>query len=617
MNMDIEGIRSNPLVTRRDLQAAFQQLTAPLKRHYSEGHARLKLGVTGAGYPSAIAEMEGFSRVLWGMVPLLAGGGDNDLWELCLAGIRHGTDPQHEEYWGDVADYDQRLVEMAVFGFALALVPQRIWEPLNDREKDNLYAWLNQINIHPCYDCNWLFFNVLVNMGFRKAGLPYDSEQLHNNLERIDTFYLSEGWYSDGPGGHIDYYGPFAIHYYSLLYAKLMGEEDPDRARVFKERAALFAQEFKEWFTPDGSALPYGRSLAYRFAQSAFWSALAFAEVDVLSPGIVKGLLLRNLRWWFQQPIFDAEGILTVGYTYPNLVMAENYNSPCSPYWAFKIFLPLALPEDHPFWQVEEESLPEERDISVQQPAHLVICRQEKTGHVAAFNSGHLTTNEHTHTSAKYEKFGYSTAFGFSVPRSEWGLAQGAFDSMLALSERDNLFRIRRQNEESFIEDNVLFAKWMPWENVEVQTWIVAGVPWHIRIHRVKSQRELDAAEGGFALGLDNQMNEDVTEKGIIISSSCDRSGIVNLLGYDKAELIYPHANTNLLKPRTVIPTLRSRLEPGVHWLVSAVYGETACITSSRMSEPGNICERLNTHLTDEQICIMTHRGKNIVLSID
>ncbi|WP_245237532.1 DUF2264 domain-containing protein, partial [Paenibacillus ihuae] len=275
-------IQENPLMTRQDLVQALEQLTAPLRPLYSPGGARLKAGTTGASYPARIAEMEGFSRVLWGLVPLLMGGGDSGLWELVLDGIRHGTDPSHEEYWGEVGDYDQRLVEMAVFGFALAAIPERIWSPLAPQEQDHLYLWLNQINAHPCYDCNWLFFNVLVNTGFKKLGLPYDAEQLENNLRRMDDFYLGEGWYSDGINGHSDYYVPFAIHYYGLLYAKLMEQEDPGRSRLFKERAGLFAAEFITWFAADGSALPYGRSLAYRFAQSAFWSAYAYAEVDGL-----------------------------------------------------------------------------------------------------------------------------------------------------------------------------------------------------------------------------------------------------------------------------------------------------------------------------------------------
>ncbi|MBY9077421.1 DUF2264 domain-containing protein [Paenibacillus sp. HN-1] len=605
------SIADNPLKTREDLVIALEQLTEPLKPLYSEGKAGITIGMTGAAYPAEVAKMEGFSRVLWGLVPLLAGGGESDLWETVLNGIRHGTDPAHPEYWGEVRDYEQRLVEMAVFGFAMTAIPEKIWEPLSSSEQENLYRWLNQINNRSCCDCNWLFFNVLVNVGFRKLGLPYDARQLENNLKRMDDFYLGEGWYSDGINGHSDYYGPFAIHYYGLLYAKSMEQEDPERSRLFKERARLFASEFVAWFAPDGSALPYGRSLTYRFAQSAFWSALAYAGVDVLPAGAVKGLVLRNLRWWFSQPIFDSRGVLTIGYVYPNLVMAEGYNSPGSPYWALKTFLPLALAEEHPFWKDEELPLPDIPEVSVQKQAHLAIVREPASGHVAAFNSGHLYTNEHTHTSAKYEKFVYSTGFGFSVPRSEWGLTQGAFDSMLALSEAgDNLYRVRRRNLESAICDNVLHSVWKPWADVEIRTWVVAGLPWHIRIHRIDTGRPLDVAEGGFALGQESRIEEQSVSAGIAAATECGASGIRGLLGYEKALLVWPNANTNLLRPRTVIPTLTASLEPGVHWLVSAVYGDPAGRDGGFLSDsPEQI---LNVALEDEAAVVVTRAGQEI-----
>ncbi|AIQ35131.1 hypothetical protein R50345_11250 [Paenibacillus sp. FSL R5-0345] len=616
-------ISDNPLKTRVDLVIALEQLTDPLRAHYSKGGARLEIGKTGASYSAATAEMEGFSRVLWGLVPLLIGGGDSELWDIVLDGVRHGTDPSHEEYWGEVKDYDQRLVEMAVFGFALAAIPERIWSPLAPKEQDQLYRWLNQINAHPCYDCNWLFFNVLVNVGFRKIGRPYDEGQLENNLKRMDDFYLGEGWYSDGINGHSDYYVPFAIHYYALLYAKLMEQEDPERSRVFKERARLFAADFISWFAPDGSALPYGRSLTYRFAQSAFWSALAYADVEGFPAGVVKGLVLRNLRWWFSQPIVDADGVLTIGYAYPNLVMAENYNAPGSPYWALKTFLPLALGEEHPFWKAEELPLPVLPDVMIQKPAHLVIIREPASGHVAAFNSGHLYTNEHTHTSAKYEKFVYSTGFGFSVPRSEWGLSQGAYDSMLALSEHgDNLYRVRRQNIESEIMDNVLRSVWKPWANVEVQTWVVAGLPWHIRMHRVETGRSLDTAEGGFALGHDNEFISKSDLAGVMASTAWGTSAIKDLLGCRKGELVWPNANTNLLRPRTVLPMLTTTLQPGIHWLVSAVYGSPSEGALDIQADQADKVlkhspeQDLKVKFSEGTVTIVTHSGREIVLNL-
>lgn len=294
-----------------------------------------------------------------GACPHASGGGESVLWPMFLEGIINGTDPEHDEYWGEFSTKDQRMVEQAVLGLGLALAPHKLWEPLSDVQKRNVYNWLNQINhVDRSNPNNWLMFTVLVNVGFKKLGLPYDQEIMDDYLDKIDTYYLSDGWYSDGLTDQRDYYIAFAMHYYTLIYAKLMADEDPQRTAVYRERSAQFAKEFIYWFAEDGSAIPFGRSLTYRFAQVSFWSALVYADVLPFSYGVLKGIIMRHFRWWFDKPIVGIDGLLSIGYAYPNLVMTENYNAPGSPYWAFKAMLILALPDDHPFWQAEEEPLP-------------------------------------------------------------------------------------------------------------------------------------------------------------------------------------------------------------------------------------------------------------------
>ena len=154
---------------------------------------------------------------------------------------------------------------------------------------------------------------MLINLGLKHVGAKFDPENVRHALELLDTFYLSDGWYSDGKTEQRDYYVSFGMHFYGLVYSKLMASEDPGRADLYKERAQQFAKDFIYWFSEDGSALPFGRSLTYRFAQSAFWGAMAFAGCDAFPWGVVKGIVLRHFRWWFNQPIFDPVGLLTIG----------------------------------------------------------------------------------------------------------------------------------------------------------------------------------------------------------------------------------------------------------------------------------------------------------------
>ncbi len=572
-------LANNALHTRTDLQAAVRALFAPLQAHFSPAAARVQLGGTAALFDDHAAELEGFARPLWGLVPLAAGGGTFTEWDLYRCGLASGTNPDHPEYWGAPVDRDQRLVEMAAIGFALAVVPHEIWEPLQPQARDNLARWLGTINRVGIVDNNWLFFRVLVNLGLAHVGAKHDEAAMHAALDRLEQFYLGDGWYSDGPTAQRDYYIAFAMHYYGLLYATLAGQRDPQRAERFRERAAAFAQDFVHWFAADGAALPFGRSLTYRFAQGSFWGALAFADVEALPWGVLKGLALRHLRWWSRQPIFQSDGTLSIGYAYPNLNMAEQYNSPGSPYWALKFFLPLALPATHPFWEAEEAPLPELPSVHHQPHPSMVFCRDRASRHIVALASG-----QHEpwmrHAGEKYAKFAYSTAFGFSVPLGRRGLTQAAADSTLALSDDGEYYRVCERPVEAGYDQGRLRSRWRPLPGVEVETWLVPSPPWHLRVHRVRTDRPLWTAEGGFALdrtGDDPLAREGVEQAGeglALARYPAGGSGLRDLQGLRTGRVLRADPNTNLLASRTVLPTLLGQHTPGEYWLVCAVLAD-------------------------------------------
>jgi hypothetical protein len=576
----LSALQTNPLRTRADLTAALLDLVAPLEPYVSPGGARVCLGHTAAHYANACADLEGFARPLWGLVPLAVGGGSFPHWARFARGLASGSDPNHAEFWGLPAYRNQRLVEMAAIGFGLALAPSQLWSPLDPGTQDNLAAWLRTINSAETSDNNWHFFRVLVNRGLARVGRGMDAAATERSLRRLDEFYLGEGWYNDGPLPRVqrDYYVPFALHFYGLIYAQLATEDDPTRAAAYRERAARFAHDFVHWFAPDGAALPFGRSLTYRFAQGAFWGALAYADVQALPWGVLKGLLLRHLRWWLRRPIFNGDGTLSIGYAYPNLNMAEDYNAPGSPYWALKAFLPLALPEQHPFWQAEEQPMPTLPTLSPQPHAGMLLCRDGD--HVFAL-SGLQHATWARGGEAKYSRMAYSTAFGVSVPAGPHGLVQGAFDNGLALSEDGVFFRARSAPLEARVGPDWVYSRWQPWPDVAVETWLLPRLPWHLRVHRIRSARRLLSAEGGWALdrtGDDPGQPQGVATDGpgfALARYPAGFSGLRDLGGTRSGEVVRTSPNTNLLASRTALPTLHGEHAPGEHWLVCAVIART------------------------------------------
>lgn len=566
MRTDWEG----KLNKKEDFRELLMDIIRPLLPYYSKGGAELILGVNATNYDQKAIRLEAFSRPLWGLVPFWAGGGSSPEFEqIYQKGLVSGTDPEGEEYWGGFHAFDQRFVEMAAISYGLILAPDKLWEPLDERAKENLAKWLYGINQYELPIYNWILFAVLVNIALKKLGREYDGEKLEKYLAGVDTFYLGDGWYQDGDSGQKDYYVSFAIHFYCLFYAMVMRKEDPSRCEKYLERAELFGRQFIYWFDETGRALPFGRSLTYRFSQVSFFCACLMAGAEPFSVGVMKGLIVRHLCDWMKRPVFDRTDILTVGYGYPNPVMGERYNGPGSPYWALKTFAILMLPDEHPFWHVKAEPLPSLEKQKALPYADMLIHRYP--GHVAAFVPGRYSPAGHGQTPAKYGKFVYDTGFAFNVAKSTQEVHEAAPDCMLAFYINGYVY-VRRICEEFHISEREVSSKWIPYEGISVETIIIPSDKGHIRKHIIESDRECKAYDCGFAVEIDVEGEKlEWGEKFAQAENYYSWCRVSLISGDGEGEIIVADPNTNLLHPMTRIPALCYQIHKGRNEIITEV----------------------------------------------
>jgi hypothetical protein len=311
-------------------------------------------------------------------------------------------------------------------------------------------------------------------------------------------------------------------------------------------------------------------------AQGSIWGALALADVEALDWAEVRGLSLRHLRWWSERPISDRDGVLSVGYGYDNRRMAESYNSAGSPYWCMKAFTMLAAPDDHPFWTVDEATPPPPRTISLRAPGMVLGHDDDQVVGLFAQPRGWSFVEQ---ADAKYQKFAYSSRFGFSGDFTMYGL--GATDSMLAVTDpATSVRKVREVVLLSEVADGVALTRWCPMAGVRVDTALVGGAPWHVRVHRVVTDRELALSETGFALGWEPTgfAAPPVTEPElgtVWLRTSAGATTMVDLprvgASTRRAELLVPSPNANVMHPHTVVPALATTVPAGCHWLVCAV----------------------------------------------
>ena len=571
-----------------------------------------------ASYSIPGARLEAWSRQLWALLPAMLGfsGSETappDEWCETLSAyardLLHGCDPKGEGYWGDAHDGSQLFVEMAVIGLALHLFPDPFGHGYSSAERQRVVTWMDPIFEKRINVCNWLFFRCFTALGLLKLTECESSdyaerrrvwrERLDETIEELLALHREGGWYNDGPSGFRDYYTPFAFHFYGLI----LNDCCPGHARTpeFRKNTLLFLEDYAGLFDQHGEAIAYGRSMTYRFAQGALFPLCAkyglLREEEPSLPAwftlsYVKTMWTRHLERWLDRDIFSDDGCLTVGYAYPNSVMAENYNAYGSPYWCLKSLWALSMPAEHPFWSAARIEGPCGPPDGVRPlpgvPA--IGVRAENGGHAYMLNAGQWNNQLWMvrHAEDKYAKLVYSSLFGFGVSTAPLGLADTAIDSTLAVSIEGIYWRTRAHTKDQYITREYAYARWQLWDEREdvVDTWLIPLGPGHLRVHRVEATCGFIFCEGGFACPDDGSSAVSTlphpantpTLKAREKDGLCSAGRLLNSQGpiVESSISLQPQpAGGHLLFPRAQVPFIRVKLEAGTTLLCSAWYGGT------------------------------------------
>jgi len=195
-------LKLNNLDTKEDYLNLFNKINQPLRKHY-KGKSRIMFGSTGVGYGNKSAGIEGFARMLWGAGPAIKLI-DSDWLEEIKKGILSGTNPNDPDYWGQLHDRDQRMVEMPAIALSLLHADHFMWKQFSDSQKKQIADWLKQIFDYDCSDGNWQFFKILIYQVLCHLNVEVDDTDAMNAMEKIEHCYRDDGWYQDSARGRED-----------------------------------------------------------------------------------------------------------------------------------------------------------------------------------------------------------------------------------------------------------------------------------------------------------------------------------------------------------------------------------------------------------------------------
>lgn len=623
--------------TRGHWEAVADHLLRSVQPYATPGHARIQLPGRASWSGAAMDGLEGYARSFLLLAFRLAGSdgqAGDELAERYAGGLAAGTDPAGPEAWPRIADRSQQMVEAASIALALHESRPWIWDQLDPAVRERAAGWLGGMVGRRAYDNNWVLFQAVVGEFLASVGADHDRAEIEAGLDRVDEWYVADGWYQDGPrqrfdhttgqpfdaGQRFDYYAGWALHLYTLLWARLAGPRAGDRAAVYRQRLRRFLAQYVHLFGADGAPVHYGRSLAYRFACLAPVWLGALCGATPLPPGMTRRLASGTLRHFVERGAPDQRGLLTLGWYQPFLPATQPYSGPGSPYWASKGFLGLLLPPGHPVWTDAEQALPVEvADQVIAMPAPgLLVHSTSCDGLVRVVNHG--SEYRYPPRSARrddphYAKLAYSSATAPEAGEPAWGRNVDNHIALLALdgevSRREGIHRVAVSGDWA--------ASWhrpalggQHAATCRIETASIVRGAWELRVHLVTAPRGWAVRAGGYALaGACPPAARSEVRWAEVRRPGGLASVIVALHGWAGAG-VQRETGTNAFGRHSATPYLLTPAHPGER----AIY---ACLVvlSGCAADPGELAASVEARIDGEAVEVRLPGGGTVQVQID
>ncbi|HEY3557930.1 MAG TPA: DUF2264 domain-containing protein [Kribbella sp.] len=524
---------------------------------FSANGAQVRLPGRGSWSGADCDGLEGFARsFLLAAFRIAATEGDERLVERYARGLVAGAAGD----WPRLTPCSQQMVEAAAIAVGLHESRAWLWDKLDVRAQTHIVDWLSGFVGSRTWDNNWRLFQVVGEQFLASVGAPFEQDDIDAGLDRMEDWYVGDGWYTDGPGQNFDHYIGWAMHLYPGLWTRMAGPSADGRLAVYRERLHRFLEDAVQLTGSDGAPVHFGRSLCYRMATAAPYWMGALLDATPLTPGQTRRLCSGTLRHFVDHGVPDEHGLLTLGWHHHFLPATQPYSGPASPYWASKGFLGLLLPADHDVWTAREAALPlDDHDQVRAMPAPAFLIQATKhDGIVRLLNHGSDHGGE---GDPHYNRLAYSSRTGPEF-------ADDAVDNQVVVGSHGPRTRINRFSGRDA-------SSW--WQAGETRTAVASVVHGRIEVRCVLVDGpEGPVRHGGYALAAADRPEDRLAASAEAPWAQVTRrdrltSAVVGLFGYDRAG-VRRGLDSNAFGPHSATPYLEAQYDGnGPRVLVSAV----------------------------------------------
>lgn len=348
------------------------KIAQPVLENMSKGRLQqtmnLELSPTWDGRNKKVSYMEAFGRLMAGISPWLALPDDEtqegkmrkQLREWAVLSYKNAVDPESPDclLWEGES---QILVDAAYIAESFMRAPEVTWNRLDEVTKQRyIDRFLGLRVIRPAYN-NWLLFRAMTESFLLKIGEKADLYALAVAVNKINEWYLSDGWYSDGPEFALDYYNSYVMHPMYIEVLEVCAENNfltPVSVSLAIKRMQRFNTFMERLISPEGTYPAFGRSVVYRMGafQTMALAAWKYGLPDGISNGQVRSALTAVMKNMFSvEGNFDEDNFLRLGFVGHQPDLSNYYTDNGSLYMTALVYLPLGLSSTHPFWTDKAE----------------------------------------------------------------------------------------------------------------------------------------------------------------------------------------------------------------------------------------------------------------------
>lgn len=274
---------------------------------------------------------------------------------LAVKCIRNGFNSDFK----DAFNFDngiQPIVDAAYFAQGLLRCP-RVWNMIDEKTQAKIITAFKDLRRIKPFGNNWLLFaSMLESFIYDKTGECDEDRLLNGIFSFIYGFYVGDGFYGDGNDFVYNYYNSYVIHPMLmdiLLCIQNYNHGDlRDCLALEKNRYERYVQLLERQISENGTIPVYGRTVTCRLgALNAIAEYVCLIDsVHFLPMGQIRSAMTAVLEKQLSDREFDSDGFLHIGFQSSQLKLAEDYISSGSSYHCATFFLPLGLPNEHPFW---------------------------------------------------------------------------------------------------------------------------------------------------------------------------------------------------------------------------------------------------------------------------